>query len=153
MKCPVLCPERGCRVTTAYKYHGCRCDVCRISHTALGRMRRLRLGPPPSLAPRNVALRSAKNRAKRDFLPFDLTLKDVPSVPTHCPILGLELQVKRGSKGGAQNSPSLDRIDPNLGYVTGNVQWLSQRANAMKSNATPEELLRFAAWVYKEYHS
>jgi hypothetical protein len=37
-------------------------------------------------------------------------------------------------------SPSLDRIDNALGYVKGNVRIISFRANALRSNATLEEL-------------
>jgi hypothetical protein len=49
-----------------------------------------------------------------------------------------------------QTSPSLDKIDPEKGYVKGNVMWMSQLANAMKNNATKEELKQFANWVLKE---
>jgi hypothetical protein len=38
------------------------------------------------------------------------------------------------------NSPSLDRINNNLGYVPGNVIVVSDRANRIKNNATIEEL-------------
>jgi hypothetical protein len=38
------------------------------------------------------------------------------------------------------NSPSLDRIVPEKGYVAGNIRVISQRANRIKSNATVEEL-------------
>jgi hypothetical protein len=48
-------------------------------------------------------------------------------------------------------SPSLDRIKPELGYVPGNIQVISARANVMKNDATPEELLAFANWVYRTY--
>ena len=42
---------------------------------------------------------------------------------------------------------SLDRIIPELGYVPGNVQVISQLANAMKWDSTREERLTFANWV------
>jgi len=37
-------------------------------------------------------------------------------------------------------SPSLDRINPALGYVKGNVWVISFKANAIKQNATVQEL-------------
>jgi len=54
-------------------------------------------------------------------------------------------------KGRLPNSPSLDRIDPTKGYIKGNVEVISNLANTMKQNATPEELLAFAREVIKRY--
>lgn len=70
-------------------------------------------------------------------------------IPLHCPVLGLPLYRNSGGAAQGPNSPSLDRIDPALGYVRGNVKVISSRANSIKSNATPEELLRVAAY-YQE---
>jgi hypothetical protein len=72
-------------------------------------------------------------------------------IPLHCPVLGLPLYRNSGGAAQGPNSPSLDRIDPSLGYVQGNVKVISSRANAIKSNASPEELLRVAAY-YQENH-
>ncbi|SKB50487.1 hypothetical protein SAMN05660880_01353 [Luteibacter sp. 22Crub2.1] len=72
-------------------------------------------------------------------------------IPLHCPVLGLPLYRNSGGAAQGPNSPSLDRIDPALGYVQGNVKVISSRANAIKSNASPEELLRVAAY-YQENH-
>jgi hypothetical protein len=86
-------------------------------------------------------LSSAKGRAKKFNLPFSFTIADF-DIPQYCPILGLELEVGDGRPG--LNSPSLDRIIPNLGYVKGNVEVISYRANKIKSDATPEELQKIA---------
>jgi len=37
---------------------------------------------------------------------------------------------------------SLDRIDSNLGYIKGNIQWVSQCINFMKNTMTHEETLK-----------
>jgi len=59
---------------------------------------------------------------------------------THCPLLGLKLTYAN-YKGNAQaNYASLDRIDSSKGYVKGNIQILSFRANSMKGDATLEEM-------------
>ena len=44
-------------------------------------------------------------------------------------------------------SYSLDRKDPNKGYTKDNVWVISQIANAMKWDSTPEERVLFAKWV------
>lgn len=94
----------------------------------------------------STALNQARIRARERHLPFDLTIDYLVSIypaDNRCPILGLEL-----CWGNPRhNSPSLDRISPAHGYVIGNVTWMSQRANAMKSDASSEELLMFADWI------
>ena len=83
---------------------------------------------------------NAKQRAKRKGIEFDLSLDYLVSIATQCcPILGIELSW--GKRNGVQqdHSPSLDKIDPEKGYIEGNVMWLSQRANTLKGNGTAEE--------------
>lgn len=90
---------------------------------------------------------SCKTRAKKKGLPFE-PFAHVLDRPTHCPILGIELDYSFFTKGHAKpNSPSVDRIVPSLGYVPGNVQVISYRANAIKNDATPEELMKVALFV------
>lgn len=60
------------------------------------------------------------------------------TLPTHCPILGLELDYT--FEGPRQdNRPSLDRINNELGYIVGNVQVISWRANRLKNDGTSHE--------------
>lgn len=95
-----------------------------------------------------ATLSGIKKRAKQKGLDFDLELEDI--LGTTCPVFGVEL--KRGSrKGPSDFAPSVDRIDNSKGYVKGNVQVLSNLANKMKMNATPEQLIQFAEWVFKTY--
>jgi hypothetical protein len=94
------------------------------------------------------SLKSIKSRAVARGIPFNLDIEDI-SFPSVCPVLGLELSREVGGKSVA--SPSVDRIIPSLGYVKGNVQVISELANRMKSDATPEQLILFAEWVLKTY--
>jgi hypothetical protein len=102
----------------------------------------------------NVASRLcsiAKQRAKKKGVEFSIT-KDDFDIPTHCPILGIELKMNQGSgAGGKDNSFSLDRIDSTKGYIKGNVWVISHKANSMKHSATEEELRLFALWIAKEF--
>lgn len=85
-----------------------------------------------------AAIGSARVRARRSGIPFSLTKDNLPSMPKTCPVLGIALTIW-GSKTG-EDSPSLDRIIPALGYVPGNVRWISTRANTLRSNGTAREL-------------
>jgi len=61
-----------------------------------------------------------------------------------CPIFGFEYKQSTGSKGGGDFSASLDKIIPEKGYVLGNLQVISFKANRIKNDATPEELMLVA---------
>lgn len=96
-------------------------------------------------------LKNTESRCRKNGTPFNLTKEYVDSItPTHCPILGYLLVRQVGKVGASYNSPSIDRIVPSKGYIIGNVQIISNKANTMKSNATPEELLMFANWILNQ---
>jgi hypothetical protein len=92
----------------------------------------------------------AKSRAKEKHLEFNIDASDI-MIPNVCPILHIELHNKKGSPGGCQNSPALDRIDNSKGYIKGNVRVISHLANMMKSSASEEQLINFAHWIYSSY--
>ena len=86
--------------------------------------------------PRAQILSAAKMRAKKKGLPFSLTIDDIV-IPVVCPYFGIPLKAADGRMN--DNSPSLDRISPALGYVPGNVEVISWRANRLKGDGTAEE--------------
>ena len=83
----------------------------------------------------------ARLRAQKLGIPFDLVKEDI-KVPDICPLLGITLEF--GTKENYMFTPSLDRIEPSKGYVKSNVRVISMLANTMKSNASKEQLLKFA---------
>ncbi len=91
--------------------------------------------------PERVLLRSAKIRAKHRNLEFSIDESDV-IIPEKCPYLGIDLSMDKTTNKDIR--PSLDRIDPNKGYVKGNVQVISWRANLLKNDSCAEELLLLA---------
>jgi hypothetical protein len=95
--------------------------------------------------PASRLLSLTKYRAQKRGIPFDLSVEDIV-VPDFCPVLGLPLYRNTWGRAQGPNSPSVDRIDPARGYVKGNVRVISSRVNVIKSNATPEELLRVAVY-------
>lgn len=101
--------------------------------------------------PANQLMRSAKHRAKKNNIPFNIVEEDIV-IPEVCPVLGIPIKVNINTGcGGRKDSMSLDKIIPSKGYVKGNIQVISHLANSMKSSATPEELLKFADWIYETY--
>lgn len=93
---------------------------------------------------------SAQKRAQALNLNFNLTCAFIESIsPDYCPILNKPLKYGGGEK--TNESPALDRINPEKGYIRGNVQIVSLLANLMKSNATEKDMLAFAEWVFKNY--
>jgi hypothetical protein len=100
--------------------------------------------------PEQMLLTSARNRARKKGIPFNITVEDIV-IPEFCPILGIKLTRNMGSHGGTFSSASVDKIIPENGYVKGNVQVISLLANNMKSSATPEQLVTFAKWILEEY--
>lgn len=64
--------------------------------------------------------------------------------PLRCPVFGFEFM-----RGDTMRSPSIDRIEPHLGYAPGNIQIISNKANLMKNGASSDELKQFAKWVLK----
>lgn len=90
----------------------------------------------------------ARWRARQADEPFTIERSDVV-VPELCPYLGIPLFKGEGKQ--TANSPSIDRIDSAKGYTKGNVEVISNMANAMKYNATPEQLVTFAKAILERY--
>lgn len=101
--------------------------------------------------PERTLLIAAKARAKLKKIACAIEVSDI-FIPEFCPILGVKLESGRGkgSKGSLPWSPSLDRIIPALGYIPGNVQVISKRANTMKHNASFEELVLLGEWAKRQ---
>ena len=93
---------------------------------------------------------TAKARAKRKRLEFDITEEDIV-IPEVCPYLGIPFIVQ-ACRGTPRNSiMSLDRIDSTKGYIKGNIEVISWLANTMKNSATEEQLVAFAQEVLSRY--
>lgn len=91
---------------------------------------------------------SAKERALKFDIPFTIEISDIV-IPEFCPILNIPMFKGKGKP--CANSPSLDRIIPSSGYTKDNIMVISYKANTMKSDATPEELLRFSKWILESF--
>lgn len=88
-------------------------------------------------------LRSSQCKSKG--IPYDLDEEYLKSIWTNeCPITGKPFVLH---DKGHPDSPSLDRIIPELGYTKGNVVYISWRMNRIKYDATCEEIVRLADWM------
>lgn len=126
----------------ALKYN--KCTVCLTEDAIIGGVRCQRCKNKRKISLTQRILRTAKSRAKKLNLPFTISLADI-IVPERCPILNIELA--ENEFRAKDNSYSLDRIIPEKGYIPGNVQIISQRANLLKSNASIEELEKVVAFL------
>jgi transcriptional regulator with XRE-family HTH domain len=77
-----------------------------------------------------------KKKARKAGREFSIKWEDL-DFPTHCPILGIELDYSGQSDLGVR--PCLERIDNTLSYKPGNVWIISTKANTEKGSLTLEE--------------
>ena len=59
-------------------------------------------------------------------------------IPEYCPVFGFKIEI--GHSKTYPNTPSLDRIIPDLGYVKSNIWVISHRANKIKNDASIKDL-------------
>ena len=84
-------------------------------------------------------------RAVKKGIRFTIKPKDIE--PTaRCPVFGTPM-IYGGSRTQLNKAASLDRIVPELGYVPGNIQVISHRANTLKSNGSLRELEQVVEWL------
>lgn len=115
------------------------CDVCRQCHSMFRRASH-------KGNPKGCMLAAARARAKKKGLTFSITKDDI-LIPECCPVLGLPLRT--GSGTSEDNSPSLDRKDNTKGYIKGNVEVISHRANSIKNSATINEVRAILNYMEK----
>lgn len=99
----------------------------------------------------------AKDRAKEKNVPFSVTKEHLKSIATdECPIFKTPFEWGHSGLGRGKpkpNGPQLDRIVPELGYVEGNVAFISRRANRIKDNGTMQEHYDIADWIWANTHA
>ena len=89
----------------------------------------------------------AANKCRDQGIPFNITADDLMPAPLKCPVFGFKLNWYKDGRGGADDSPSIDRLIPEEGYVAGNVMLISYKANRIKNDSNLSELRMVADWV------
>ena len=102
-------------------------------------------------------LNNARSRAKRDSVDFNLTQQYLESIVSdECPIFKIPFEWGVSGLGSGKtkpNCPTLDRIQPDKGYVEGNVAFISYRANRIKDNGTMQEHYDIADWIWEQTYA
>lgn len=98
---------------------------------------------------RKMIVSAARRRCVKSGVLFELDYRDI-NIPEYCPVLGIPLFPSFGKRGPQDNSPTLDRIVCSKGYVPGNVEVISWKANRLKSDATPHDLRLVADYYGKK---
>lgn len=107
------------------------------------------LNVDPKMYKLKTMIKTSKERATKQNVPFSIDLEYLISIlkaDDSCPVLGIKLDwnCRKISK---DNSPTLDKIIPHLGYIKGNVAVISKIANTIKSNGTSQQIFAVANWV------
>jgi hypothetical protein len=93
-----------------------------------------------------------ENSQKRSkVLDIDINIEDAWDLFIHqdrkCALSGVPLSFGRSTHDRANQTASLDRIDSDLGYVEGNVQWVHKVLNKMKGTMCASEFIKFCKKV------
>ena len=94
----------------------------------------------------------AKTRSKSLGVPFDITPEYLESIWTgFCPVLKEKIYLHERGRTD-EYAAELDRFVPEIGYVKGNVHFLSRKINRLKNNATSDQLRKLLSWM-EEYEN
>lgn len=126
------------------------CKECRRAQLRKHK-RKYRLNPEQFISQRVPAI---KHRAENQGLAFDLDAQYLIHqwneqaglcFYTEEPICFTN--VSDSLKHPHPQQPSLDKLDPDKGYVKGNVVWCSHRINTMKGNFTYEQFIKMCSHI------
>ena len=146
-------PEVKARDRENYRSRYLRNPEMRAKNAAYGKKRRSdpahRVWKSEYQRQRRVAqwartrLAELRVKARKNGVPFDLVEDDL-LLPERCPVFGTLMVLAPGRQN--DQTPSVDRIVPSVGYVRGNIVIVSLRANRLKNDATPAEMRLLAVF-------
>ena len=137
------------------------CNRCMKDYTSAREKQKRKLKQVGDSQHLRDMLEAARGRARKNNIPYSLSIHDLREIITdRCPILGIKFELnKQGQDWGKgkgnnnwRNSPSLDRIVPDKGYVKDNIIIVSLMANSIKNQATPDQIQKVATFYKKVYN-
>lgn len=125
----------------------CKPCACAKAKEKYRKVRRVKLGKMATthkIFPYRAMLHGARLRAFQKNLPYDLD-KYIPDIIARvntglCELTGYKMVVGDGKH--QWNSPSIDRIQPELGYVYSNIRIICRALNVAFGNWGEEKLLK-----------
>lgn len=93
------------------------------------------------------------NQAKRRKIEFDLSKEEAYEIFINqnkkCKLSNMDISFAKTSKEYRKHlqTASLDRIDSNLGYTIGNVQWVHKKVNFMKHTLNEKEFIQICMLI------
>lgn len=134
------CPKHG---PTVYRTMDNTCPYC-VRENASKRLKENR-----TFNRSRQLLLECKRRARLMGRDFELDASFVrDNTPKVCPIL--RVPIESISQTEKDFSPSLDRLDSDLGYTRSNTRVISFRANRIKNNGTAREHMLIAIWQLEQ---
>ena len=117
-------------------------------------MKKEKRNRPAIATPRFFTFRVSKlrDKAKNKEIDFNINSKYLSKIwpeDGKCPALKIKMKKGQSNGGGSYNSPSIDRIVPELGYIKGNIHWVSKLANNIMSSATPDQVIQVGEYFKK----
>ena len=101
------------------------------------------------------ALRKAKSRSEKRQVPFNIDKEYLINLfddqNGKCYYSGIQLNIVK-NKTGVINDPmkmTLDCIDPDSGYVKGNVVWCAYCVNVFKQKMSVDEMVQICSGIVK----
>ena len=117
--------------------------------------------PPPHgrLIDEYSKFRDHMRRIRNRYKNYDIDVKYLKEIWDKqdgiCPYTGIKMILKGHSK--KEMNPlyiaSVDRIDSNLGYVVGNIQWVCAPINYMKSNLSNDQVLELCKIIQQHFNT
>jgi hypothetical protein len=102
------------------------------------------------------SLRKARERATKKGIPFDLTKEYIMNLfeeqEGRCYYSDIKLNIVKVDKTRVHDpfKMSLDCIDPNLGYIKGNVAWCAYCVNSLKLKMPVENMISICRQIVKK---
>ncbi len=102
-------------------------------------------------SPTVILIRNAKARAKEKGLAFDLTHAWARERWTgHCEVTDIPFVIGERGHGPKFFCPTLDRIQPDLGYTQDNCRIILHAVNALKGTGTDDDMLMIAEAIVRK---